>query len=194
MNMRDRVLKAFVLACLPLLGHAADPANAGDANDLISAEQIKQALHPPQTHHFKERGLMRRDTSEASASTGAADAQSAVNLNIAFEYNSSNLKPQASAQLEVLAKALSSDTLARDRFLIAGHTDAKGSAAYNQRLSQRRAEAVKRFLIASGLAPGRLDTVGYGSEHLVRPDQPLDPSNRRVEIRDLGAGADAPTP
>jgi len=185
MKTIDRVLRAFALAWLPLVAHGA--------GDVMTAEQIEQALHPPQTrglptHSFKSRGLMRRDATEAPVT---ADKPPAVNLNVAFEYNSSNLKPQASAQLKLLAKALTSDALAMDRFLIAGHTDAKGSAAYNQHLSLRRADAVKRFLVASGMEAGRLDTVGYGSEHLLLPDQPSDPSNRRVEIRDLGAG---PTP
>lgn len=70
--------------------------------------------------------------------------------------------------------------------MVAGHTDADGSAQYIKQLSLRRTEAVKRFLVASGITAGRLDTVGFGSEKSRAPDQPEDPRNRRVEIRDIG--------
>jgi outer membrane protein OmpA-like peptidoglycan-associated protein len=88
-----------------------------------------------------------------------------------------------------LQSALASASLGKDRFMVAGHTDAKGSAQYNKQLSLKRAEAVKHFLVTKGIDAGRLDTVGYGSEHLLAPDRPEDPSNRRVEIRDLGQAA-----
>jgi OOP family OmpA-OmpF porin len=76
--------------------------------------------------------------------------------------------------------------------LVAGHTDAKGNARYNKQLSLRRAESVKRFLVANGLEASRLDIVGYGSEQLLTPDQPEDAQNRRVEIRDLGEAPSKP--
>jgi adhesin transport system outer membrane protein len=137
-------------------------------------------LQPPKTRSFVPRGLTRRDS---------ADAGQSVNLNIPFEYNSSALKPQASAQLKQLESALNSASLRQDRFVVAGHTDAKGSPQYNKPLSLRRAEAVKRYLVTKGIDANRLDTVGYGSERLLAPDSPEDPRNRRVEIRDLGAAA-----
>jgi len=123
------------------------------------------------------RGLTRRD---------APEAEQSVNLNIPFEHNSSALQPQAEAQLKQLELALTSASLGKDRFVVAGHTDAKGSAQYNKQLSLKRAEAVKRFLVLKGVAAGRLQAVGYGSDRLLVPDRPEDPSNRRVEIRDLG--------
>jgi outer membrane protein OmpA-like peptidoglycan-associated protein len=159
---------------------AADPPN--DSSAVLSGQQIEQALqHPAMTRGFvPSRGLTRQGTPEA---------QQSVNLNIPFEHNSSALQPQAAAQLQQLQSALASASLGKDRFMVAGHTDAKGSAQYNKTLSLKRAEAVKHFLVTKGIDAGRLDTVGYGSDHLLAPDRPEDPSNRRVEIRDLGQTA-----
>ena len=153
---------------------ATEPADQGA---VLSDRQILEALQPERTRSFVPRGLTRR---------GTTNAEQSVNLDIPFEHDSSALRPQAAAQLEQLGRALTSESLGRDRFVVAGHTDAQGSRLYNKKLSLRRADAVKRFLIGKGLDAKRLDTVGYGSERLLAPDQPNDPRNRRVEIRDVG--------
>jgi outer membrane protein OmpA-like peptidoglycan-associated protein len=169
-----------LLAALLMANVAAVAGDDEDAKAVLSNKQIEQALAAPPalTRGFTPRGLARRQASEADPS---------VNLNIPFELNSSALKPQASEQLKQLKLALTSDALGKDRFVVAGHTDAKGSAQYNKQLSLRRAQAVKQFLVAKGMDAGRLDTVGYGSEKLLNPDRPDDASNRRVEIRVIGA-------
>jgi outer membrane protein OmpA-like peptidoglycan-associated protein len=177
---RHILLAAAAAVCLPMIVQADDPQNESPA--VMSGRQIEQALqHPAMTRGFvPTRGLTRQGTPEA---------QQSVDLNIPFEHNSSALQPQAAAQLQQLKSALTSASLGKDRFMVAGHTDAKGSAQYNKQLSLKRAEAVKRFLVGKGVDGGRLDTIGYGSEHLLAPDRPEDASNRRVEIRDLGQAA-----
>jgi outer membrane protein OmpA-like peptidoglycan-associated protein len=174
-----KIICLLTIILLPVTGRAGEPADSRPG-DVLSDHDIEQALQPEKTRSFTPRGLTRRGTS---------DAEQSVNLNIPFEHDSSALQPRASAQLRQLQLALNSASLVRDRFVVAGHTDAKGSPAYNKQLSLRRAEAVKRFLVDRGLDASRLDTVGYGSEKLLAPDRPEDPRNRRVEIRDLGRSA-----
>jgi outer membrane protein OmpA-like peptidoglycan-associated protein len=183
--MHPRTLTTACLLATWLAGpaHASDPPQENAAGAILTDEQIANALKPAKTRGMSMRGLKR---------TQAAESMSGVNLNIPFEYNSSDLKPEASAQLVQLKSALMKESLRHDRFLVVGHTDAKGNPQYNKQLSLRRAESVKRFLVANGLDASRLDTVGLGSEQPLTPDKPDDPRNRRVEIRDLGEAPSAP--
>lgn len=114
--------------------------------------------------------------------TTAAAEDPRFNLMIPFDYNSDRLTGNARRNLDEFAGAVNDPALQSLRFLIAGHTDAQGSDAYNLALSQRRADAVVRYLVGRGVAPGRLVARGFGeTEPLAgRPD---DPANRRVEAR-----------
>jgi len=165
---------ALALACAPILTSAAQPAPQSAPNAVLSQQQIEEALHPPATRSFTPRGLTRRDAAQS------------VSLNIQFAHNSSALQTEAAAQLNQLLAALTSASLRKDRFQVAGHTDTKGAPQFNKRLSLRRAQAVRDFLVAKGMDAQRLDTVGYGADRLLNPDRPEDPRNRRVEIVDLG--------
>ena len=181
MSHKNSALLALLIAVC-MVASAADPPPQSPGG-VLSDEQIENALKPAKTRGMSMRGLKR---------TQAAESAAAVNLNIPFEYNSSELKAEASAQLTQLKSALTKQSLRNDRFLVAGHTDAKGNPQYNKQLSLKRADSVKRYLVAAGLDAGRLDTVGYGSEQPLAPDRPDDPANRRVEIRDLGEASAKP--
>jgi outer membrane protein OmpA-like peptidoglycan-associated protein len=106
-------------------------------------------------------------------------------LKVNFKPGSSELTADSEVKLERFADALRDPALAHKRFEIGGHTDASGSAEKNLALSQARAESVKDFLVAHGVASSRLQARGYGAEGLLVPDQPRDPRNRRVEARVL---------
>ena len=109
-----------------------------------------------------------------------------IDLEIFFDYKSAEITPRAAAALTPLGRALSDARLAGDAFLIAGHTDAKGSADYNLALSQKRAEAVRQYLIANfGIDGAKLVATGMGSKHLKNAKEPLAAENRRVQIVNL---------
>jgi outer membrane protein OmpA-like peptidoglycan-associated protein len=165
-------------ACLLVCATAGADERDRPGHDVVSGQQIEQALSKP-----KSRGITLRAVTETKGTAEPAN----IDLNIPFQLNSSELQPAASAQLEQLEAALKSESLAGDRFMVAGHTDAQGSAEYNRQLSLRRAETVKRFLVARGISPGRLESTGFGKDRLLHPDEPNAAANRRVEIRNLGS-------
>jgi outer membrane protein OmpA-like peptidoglycan-associated protein len=70
--------------------------------------------------------------------------------------------------------------------MVAGHTDAAGGESYNQDLSERRADTIKRYLVDHfGIASNDLITVGYGKSKLKNPNAPMDQANRRVQVVNL---------
>jgi len=96
------------------------------------------------------------------------------------------LTPQAEPQLNNLGQALTSSDLSGSIVLLGGHTDAKGSDPFNQRLSERRAETVKRFLMENYHIPAaNLVCAGYGKQGMKNPADPLAAENRRVQISNV---------
>jgi outer membrane protein OmpA-like peptidoglycan-associated protein len=117
------------------------------------------------------------------------DKPPSIDLYIPFEYNSDKLKTEALLTLKRLGAALKDTRLSGYRFEIAGHTDAKGSAEYNQKLSERRAEAVRNYIVFQyDIEPDRIETVGFGKTQLLDPLKPEDGINRRVQIINIGEG------
>lgn len=107
----------------------------------------------------------------------------AIDLEILFDYNSANVGRSAEPAVNALGNALSKEQFKGTVFLINGHTDAKGSAEYNQDLSQRRADAVRRVLIERfRLPPDTLVSTGFGKEQLKNTANPFADENRRVQI------------
>ncbi len=109
--------------------------------------------------------------------------QPSIDLDIRFALDSAILTPAAKRQLDTLAAAMRWSGLDGARFLLVGHTDAVGTRAYNLALSERRAAAVRRYLVTRhGIDPARLDVLGWGEERLKRPSDPAGAINRRVEV------------
>lgn len=106
-----------------------------------------------------------------------------IDLAITFDYNSDVIGPQAIKAVTELGRALSSDALKSATIMLNGHTDAAGSAEYNLALSHRRAESVRRYLVANfGIPQKQLLVTGFGKERLKDAANPLSGENRRVEV------------
>ena len=103
-----------------------------------------------------------------------------------FDFNKSGLKPEAKAKLDDLTGKLKGITL--EVIIAVGHTDAIGGDPYNQKLSVRRAEAVKAYLVTKGIEPNRIYTEGKGKKQPVADNKTAKgrAKNRRVEIEVVG--------
>lgn len=105
-----------------------------------------------------------------------------------FKFNSNALTGKALKTAEKLGEALANPRLQGQTFLIIGHTDAKGSDAANQKLSESRAAAVVDLLVKKYNIPAdRLVSVGYGETHLKNAKAPFAAENRRVQVVNVAA-------
>jgi len=102
-----------------------------------------------------------------------------------FDFDKSEIRPTGRSILDGVASRL--DECRDVRLQIAGHTDAIGTDAYNQGLSERRAQAVHGYLVSRGLDSGRFDTIGYGESRPVADNASSEgrAQNRRVELTPL---------
>ena len=176
------------------------------AQERPSESQILHALTPPpvtraltdtpSASDVKRRAVVKnlRSASRTRSLTGDEREQLAevtkdrpsIDLEIYFDYNSSKISPKAVPDLVNLGRALGNDTLKGGVYLIGGHTDAKGGTDYNQGLSERRAQAVKEFLVDRfRLSDDTLVSAGYGKEQLKNSANPFAAENRRVQITNL---------
>jgi len=105
--------------------------------------------------------------------------------NIFFDFDKATLRPESTAELERLTKLLVD--VPTMRIEISGHTDNKGSATYNQTLSENRAKSVVEYLISKGIVAARLEFKGYGLQQPIAPNETDEGRqlNRRTEFKIL---------
>lgn len=119
----------------------------------------------------------------AAPAGGAAASASALSLPVQFEFDSATILPSARGQLDALAKGIKLLPPQRT-VVIEGHTDASGPDGYNQQLSQRRATAVKHYLVQThGIDARRLQDAGLGKRQPITGSDPYSAENRRVQFR-----------
>jgi outer membrane protein OmpA-like peptidoglycan-associated protein len=201
----DRNIKMIIYcALLALTVTFSTPRSLTFAQERASDAQILNALYPKKArglpiapadparvneerrdidaaiHNAAGRGLGRVERDQLAA---IAKGKPQIDLEIYFEYDSATISSDGMEVLKSLGKALSAAELSGSVFMIAGHTDGKGSAEYNLALSQGRAGAVKQALMEKFKLPSdSLFFVGYGKEHLKDAEHPFDGKNRRVQV------------
>jgi OmpA-OmpF porin, OOP family len=119
---------------------------------------------------------------------GCATGESVVLKGVNFEVNSSRLTVNARAILNQVADSLAAAPAMKVE--IGGHTDAQGSDDFNQKLSERRAQAVHDYLVARGIDPSRLSSRGYGESQPIESNETPEGRevNRRVEMKVIEGG------
>jgi outer membrane protein OmpA-like peptidoglycan-associated protein len=166
------VLAASMLLMMPMA------ASAGEVS--YTADQVVE-FFAKSADLGAERGIC-IGTAEECDATEAPAAAAAFDLMVNFELNSDRLSDSAKANLLEFSKALDDPRLSSVSFSVEGYTDATGPATYNQRLSERRADAVVTFLREQGADTSRFIVRGFGQAN-PRSEDPFDPINRRVETR-----------
>jgi outer membrane protein OmpA-like peptidoglycan-associated protein len=138
----------------------------------------------------------RREDAEKRAARAAADLAKFATVkqeprglvitlsgSILFASAKWDLLPAAQVKLNEVADALTKED-PHSRMVVEGHTDSQGAAAYNQELSQHRAQAVRDYLVTRGIAADRISAQGFGPNRSIADNKSSEgrANNRRVEI------------
>jgi outer membrane protein OmpA-like peptidoglycan-associated protein len=165
---------AYLLLCSLSVAFSVAPAVAEE----LSHDEMVCALNPECGMPFSNRRV-RGITASASVRTPGS-----FDRTINFEFNAAVLTAQARTELDKVAAALKDPSIEKYPIIIAGHTDGIGGIAYNQGLSQRRAESARQYLITlHGIDGRRLTAKGYGMSQLLLPNDPGNELNRRVQFQ-----------
>jgi outer membrane protein OmpA-like peptidoglycan-associated protein len=179
----DQIIKALAPAKKPLtrglsVGPQADPAAVAAEGKFVQT--------------IRNRTTRSLSVSEREEIATLAKDKPNIDLEITFDYNSADISAKSLSAVQTLGKALSNPDLRGSTFVVAGHTDAAGGEGYNQELSERRADSIKRYLTEKfGINGADLVTVGYGKGKPKDAANPMDPANRRVQVVNMANKATA---
>ena len=188
LNFTAFKLALALAACSLFLTAPSAAQGIPSAAEMI--EQLKVQSAPPAAMPGPRTRSLRNLIIESSPLPVAPVAQApatqpSLSLLIQFDFNSAHVKPESQQALVNLAQALKSPELNEARFAVEGHTDSRGRADYNLKLSQQRADAVRIVLAHNGVVESRLSAVGKGSTEPANAADPQAAENRRVRIVNL---------
>jgi outer membrane protein OmpA-like peptidoglycan-associated protein len=155
-----------------------------------SAEEIADILANGARKSMRQRGVRLGNgelpspaAPEPQRATDNVAEANAFSMPISFDFDSAELEPAALMMLNLVAEGIKLNNGAF-KVVIEGHTDAHGRLSYNERLSLRRAESVRRYLIEQrGLSADLLQVQGLGPRRPIQPEKPFAAENRRVQFR-----------
>jgi outer membrane protein OmpA-like peptidoglycan-associated protein len=198
--IRSAFAAGIALSMSSGLASAADNATEDQILRALTPKRITRSLSaaPADTTRAAEEAKFVnqiRNRTTRSLSSGEreqiaeiAKEKPSIDLEITFDYNSATLSQKALPAVAALGKALTNPELKGTTFVLAGHTDATGGDGYNQDLSERRADALKKHLMEKyGIAAADLVTVGYGKSKLKNTSAPTAEENRRVQIVNMAS-------
>ncbi len=151
----------------------------GTAAQVLGQNRLSRSIDGPVTADRVERALV---LVPEPVNNLAPPTEVGLSLRVQFQLDSAALTATAMRDLDQVALAFNRPQLAASALTLEGHTDSSGEAGYNLRLSQRRADAVVAYLVSRGVAPQRLQGVGYGEARPLVFFPASDSRQRRVEI------------
>jgi outer membrane protein OmpA-like peptidoglycan-associated protein len=185
---------AALLLSLSTLVAQAGEVRVFRGTDKVDPQEVARILGPVKMRTLR----LLDDSSAGSAATAATSATtaavaavaaveasqpSALSLPVPFAFDSADILPSARSQLDAIAAGIRM-LPATQRVVIEGHTDAVGTELYNESLSQRRAQSVRRYLVTMhGIDSTRLEAVGFGESSPLPGRAPTAGENRRVQFR-----------
>jgi len=172
----DQIVRALAPAKKPLTrGLSVGPQTETDPAAVAAEGRFVQTIRGRATRSLS-------NTEREEIATIVKDKPK-IDLEINFDYNSADISAKSMSSVQALGRALTNPDLKGSTFVVAGYTDAAGGESYNQELSERRADAIKKYLSDRyGIAGSDLVTVGYGKSKLKDPANPMAEANRRVQV------------
>jgi OOP family OmpA-OmpF porin len=183
-----------VLAAVGMLSLPAAAQTKLDRNEIIGSLQGVQAATGITAAALQQQAVanIANNPGDNASTALPLAAQLAklrqFNVEIVFDFNSATIRPESYETIGLMADALHHPYLLQYRFLVVGHTDAKGDRTYNLELSQKRADSIMEALTTTfRVPPERLEAVGLGEEQLRDPAHPDSEVNRRVQLINIGS-------